>query len=252
MTSLVRLAEFLAATAAIVLAWQAYVVVFDVPAFMLPAPAAVGDAMLALAASGQLWRSLAFTLGNVVTGFLLGAAAGIAVGVFLANAPRVEAALSGPILFLQTAPKIALAPLFVIWFGLGVASKILLVVSLVFFPAMIGMLTGLRGVDRRLLDLARLLDLSPFQRFRRIELPASLPELFVGLRVGAVQAVVGAILGEWMSGRQGLGHLMTYASATYRTPMLFAAVILTVLLGILVYAAIDGAERRLLAWRDDA
>jgi len=251
MSTLARLAEFLVAAAAIVLAWHAYVSVFDVPAFMLPAPRAVGDAIVALAVSGQLWRSLSYTLGNVAAGFAIGAAAGTAVGLLLARRPRLDAALSGPILFLQTAPKIALAPLFVIWFGLGATSKILLIVSLVFFPAMIGMLTGIHGVDRRLLDLSRLLGLSAWQRFRRIELPASLPALFVGLRVGAVQAVVGAILGEWMAGREGLGHLMTFASATYRTPMLFAAVILTASLGMLVYAAVDGAERRLLAWRDD-
>ena len=251
MSPVARLAEFAAAVFAILLAWQVYVSVADVPAFMLPAPLAVGDALVALAASGQLWRSLGFTLGNIAAGFALSALAGAVTGLWLARAPRLEAALAGPILFLQTAPKIALAPLFVIWFGLGATSKILLIVSLVFFPVMIGMLTGIKGVDRRLVDLGRLLGLSSWQRFRRIELPASLPEVFVGLRVGAVQAVVGAILGEWMAGRQGLGHLMTFASATYRTPMLFAAVILTALLGILVYAAADGAERRLLAWRED-
>lgn len=130
MSTLARLAEFLVAAAAIVLAWHAYVSVFDVPAFMLPAPRAVGDAIVALAVSGQLWRSLSYTLGNVAAGFAIGAAAGTAVGLLLARRPRLDAALSGPILFLQTAPKIALAPLFVIWFGLGATSKILLIVSL--------------------------------------------------------------------------------------------------------------------------
>jgi NitT/TauT family transport system permease protein len=241
--------ELLAALAAVALAWDVYVRVSGVPPYLLPAPGDVGRAILDLAASGQLAGHLRFTLGNLLGGLAIGVVLGGAAGVALARVPALERALGGPILFLQTAPKIALAPLFVIWFGLGATSKLVLVVSLVLFPVMIGMLAGLRGVDRRLIDLARLLRLTPWQRFRRIELPAALPELFVGLRVGAVQAVVGAILGEWMAGREGLGYLMTFATATYKTPLLFAAVVLTALLGIAVYQVVDIAERRLLAWR---
>lgn len=244
-----RVLELPAALVAVAIAWDLYVRLSGVPNYLLPAPADVGRAIVDLAVSGQLWSHLGFTLGNLAAGLAMGAVLGMAAGLALARSPALERALGGPILFLQTAPKIALAPLFVIWFGLGATSKMILVVSLVLFPVMIGMLVGLKGVDRRLVDLARLLQLSPWQRFRRIELPAALPELFVGLRVGAVQAVVGAILGEWMSGRQGLGYLMTFATATYKTPMLFAAVVLTALLGIAVYQAVDIAERHLLSWR---
>jgi NitT/TauT family transport system permease protein len=229
---------------AILLAWQLYVTLGDVPEFLLPAPDRVGRAIASLAADGGLLRHLGFTLGNIVAGFVLGAVLGLAAGVALAAWPRAERWLEGPILILQTAPKIALAPLFVIWFGLGVASKIALIVSLVAFPVLVGTLVGLRSLDPRLRDLAGILDLTRWQRLRRIELPAALPDIFA-----AVQAVVGAILGEWMSGSLGLGHLMTYASATYRTPLLFAAIALTVLLGLLVHLALEAAERRLLSWR---
>jgi NitT/TauT family transport system permease protein len=234
---------------AILLAWQLYVTLGDVPEFLLPAPDRVGGAVVALAADGGLFLHLGFSLGNIVLGFVLGTLLGFAAGVALAASPRAERWLEGPILILQTAPKIALAPLFVIWFGLGVASKIALIVSLVAFPVLVGTLIGLRSLDPRLRDLARILDLTRWQRLRRIELPAALPDIFSGLRVGAVQAVVGAILGEWMSGSLGLGHLMTYASATYRTPLLFGAIALTVLLGLLVHLALEAAERRLLSWR---
>lgn len=244
-----RVLELPAALVAVAIVWDLYVRLSGVPNYLLPAPADVGRAIVDLAVSGQLWSHLGFTLGNLAAGLAVGAVLGMAAGLALARIPALERSLGGPILFLQTAPKIALAPLFVIWFGLGATSKMILVISLVLFPVMIGMLVGLKGVDRRLIDLARLLQLSPWPRFRRIELPAALPELFVGLRVGAVQAVVGAILGEWMSGRQGLGYLMTFATATYKTPMLFAAVVLTALLGIAVYQAVDIAERRLLSWR---
>lgn len=245
-----RLAETAAALTAIVAAWQAYVTLFDVPSFLLPSPASVGAAAFALAGSGELAGHLGYTLGNLVVGFAAGSLLGLVGGYALAKAPRAERWLGGPVLFLQTAPKIALAPLFVIWFGLGAASKVVLIVSLVVFPVMIGTMVGLRSLDRRYADLAVLLRLSPWQRFRRIEWPAALPEIFLGFRVGAVQAVVGAILAEWMSGRQGLGALMTFASATYKTPLLFAAVLLTALLGIAVYHLVDAAERALLAWRE--
>lgn len=234
---------------AIIVLWRVYIVASDTPAFVLPTPESVGAAILDLARTGQLWGHLAFTLSNMLWGFLIGAALGGAAGFAFAHLPRVERWLEGPLLILQTAPKIALAPLFVIWFGLGVASKIALVASLVFFPVMIGALVGVRSLDPRLNDLARILHLSSRTRAVRIELPAALPDIFVGLRIGAVQAVVGAILGEWMSGRMGLGYLMTFATATYKTPLLFAAVIMTIMLGLAVHLVLEACERRLLGWK---
>lgn len=234
---------------AIIVVWRVSIPLSDAPPFVLPPPEDVGAAILDLARSGQLWGHLAFTLSNMLWGFLIGAGLGGAAGFVLAHAPRLERWLEGPLLILQTAPKIALAPLFVIWFGLGVASKIALVVSLVFFPVMIGALVGVRSLDPRFNDLARILHLSAWTRAARIELPAALPDIFVGLRIGAIQAVVGAILGEWMSGRMGLGYLMTYATATYKTPLLFAAVILTILLGLAVHLILEACERRLLGWK---
>jgi NitT/TauT family transport system permease protein len=112
-------------------------------------------------------------------------------------------------------------------------------------------MVGLAAVDRRLIDLARLLRLSPWLRLRRIELPAAAPSLFAGLKVGAVQAVVGAILAEWMSSRAGLGYLMVSASTSYRTPLLFASILFTVLLGVAVYQAVAAVERAALRWRGD-
>jgi NitT/TauT family transport system permease protein len=241
--------DHLAGIVAVVIAWQVYVTATDAPAYMLPGPGAVGGALADLAIAGTLWRDLGFTLGNVVLGLALGSLAGFALGFALAKSPTLERWLDGPILLLQTAPKIALAPLFVIWFGFGTTSKIVLIVSLVLFPVLVATIVGLRGVPPAMIELARILKLTTWQRLRRVELPMALPEIFVGLRIGAVQAVVGAILGEWMSGKLGLGHLMTFASATYKTPMLFAAVLLTVALGIGVHVTLESAERRLLRWK---
>ncbi|WP_210495693.1 ABC transporter permease [Microvirga antarctica] len=249
MKSLGRVAETLVALVAIVLLWDVYTRFYDVPEFLLPAPLSVWSAFIE-AAADKLPGHVLYTVGILTLGFTIGAILGVAAGVALAKSARLERWLGGPILFLQTAPKIALAPLFIIWFGLGLTSKIVLITSLVFFPVLIGTLVGIRSLDTRLRDLARVLHLTLWQRFRLIEFPAALPEIFVGLRVGAVQAVVGAILAEWMAGKQGLGYLMTFASATYKTPLLFATVILTALLGIAVYQVIEWVERRLLAWRE--
>ena len=235
--------------AGLVLAWTAYTHLGGVQAFLLPAPDAVWFALVDGVSSGTIGPGLLFTIRSVVFGFMLGSLAGAALGFVLAAMPRVERWLEGPILFLQAAPKIALAPLFVIWFGLGIASKLVLVVSLVLFPVMVGTLLGIRSVDPRLRDLARVLRLGRWQRVRRIELPAALPEIFIGLRIGAVQALVGAVLGEWMSGSDGLGAVMTQASAAYETPLLFAAVLLVVALGTLLHVALGSAERRVMAWR---
>ncbi|MBM6593586.1 ABC transporter permease [Microvirga pudoricolor] len=244
-----RAIETTVAIAGIIAVWDLYTRIYDVPNFLLPSPVSVWSAFLE-AAQGPLLGHLLHTVTILVSGYILGVLSGMASGLLLAKSERVERWLSGPILFLQTAPKIALAPLFVIWFGLGITSKLILIVSLVFFPVLIATLIGIRSVDRRLHDLARVLHLNLWQRFRRIEFPSALPEIFIGLRVGAVQAVVGAILAEWMSGKQGLGYLMTFATATYKTPLLFATVILTALLGIVVYQIIEFLERRLLSWRD--
>ena len=197
----------------------------------------------------HLARHGGFTLGILATGFAIGGGVGLALGVLLARSARLARWLNGPILVLQTAPKIALAPLFVIWFGLGITSKLVLVASLVFFPVMVGTLLGMQAVDARLLDLTRILRMPAWRRLLRIELPSAAPAIFTGLRVGIIQAVVGAVLGEWMSGSRGLGFLMTQASAQYRTPALFAAVLLIVALGLVLYGLIDTIERRALRWR---
>lgn len=229
--------------------WWGYVTLFKVPPFILPPPQVVGSELVRLFAGGTIWPHLGHTLGIILAGFVLGAAGGLLLGIVLARLPGLERMIAPYLLFIQTAPKIALAPLFILWFGLGIASKIVLVVSLVFFPVMIGTVLGLRSVSPAMLELSRILHLSQRQRFVRIELPAAVPEIFSGLKVGAVQATIGAILAEWLSGGTGLGYLMVFAGTTYKAPLLFAMVIVTALLGIAVYQALAQCEKWLLSWR---
>ncbi|MGK9055271.1 ABC transporter permease [Xaviernesmea oryzae] len=219
------------------------------PTYLLPSPLRTWNALVGIAVSGELWLHLGFTLQNIILGLALGCIAGIALAYVMTRFPKLAVWLDGPLVILQTAPKIALAPLFVVWFGFGVTSKIILIFSLVFFPVFIGAIAGFRSLDPMMKDLAKLLGLSTVQRFRQIELPSAMPEVFVGLKIGAVQALVGAVLAEWMAGKFGLGYLMTFAAATYKTPLLFAAVLMTVVLGLLLHVVLTVLENRLLSWK---
>ena len=244
-----RLRDLAIAMVVLIGLWWLYVSMSNVQAFLLPHPAAVGEALLALFESGDIWRHLASTLSVVSIGLATGTLLGLAVGALLAHFEKIGAWLDGTILLLQTAPKIALAPLFLIWFGLGLLSKVLLVVSLVFFPVMIGTLLGLRSVDSALRDLARILRLHPWRVFLRIELPSAAADILAGVRVGALQAVVGAILAEWLSSKSGLGYLMVMANASFNAPLLFAAIALTVFIGIVMYFVLESLEAWLVYWK---
>lgn len=233
----------------LVLVWWGYVRLFNIPRFVLPPPMEVGWAFAALFRDGTVWPHLAHTLGIIIAGFAIGSALGFALGFVLGRSPRIERIVGPYLFFFQTAPKIALAPLFILWFGLGLTSQIVLVVSLVFFPVMAGTILGLRSVPANFGFLAEVLHLTRRDRLVRIELPSAVPEIFAGLKVGAVQATIGAILAEWLSGGQGLGYLMVFAGTTYKTPMLFAMVLVTSLLGIVIYQSLAGLEKWLLSWR---
>lgn len=243
-------ALFMLATPLLLIAiWWSYVRLFDVPRFVLPAPSDVWWAFFAFFRDGTIWPHLAHTLGIIAAGFGIGSALGFALGFVLGKSPRLERIVGPYLFFFQTAPKIALAPLFILWFGLGLTSQIVLVVSLVFFPVMAGTILGLRSVPVNFGFLGDVLNLSKRDRLVRIELPSAVPEIFAGLKVGAVQATIGAILAEWLSGAQGLGYLMVFAGTTYKAPMLFAMVLITSLLGILIYQTVAGLEKWLLSWR---
>lgn len=244
-----RFRDLAIAVCGLVGVWWLYISIATVPEFLLPTPQSVGLALLQLVASGDIWAHLSATLSVVLIGLAAGVALGMLCGAILAHFDKLRAWLDGLLLFLQTAPKIALAPLFLIWFGLGLLSKVMLVISLVFFPVLIGTMLGVRSVELSLHDLARILKLSAWRTFVSIELPHAAADILAGVRVGGLQAVVGAILAEWLSSKTGLGYLMIMANSTFNAPLLFAAVALTVGIGIVMYFLIESIEMSILHWR---
>ncbi len=233
-----------------ILLWYAYVKMKNVPTYILPSPDKVWVSFIELFTSGMVWPHLWATTYEVLIGFVLGSLLGMALGYLFSKVDFLKTALMPYLIFFQTAPKIALVPLFVVWFGIGVVSKIILIISMVVFPVLSGMMLGLEAIPSDVRNLMKVLKASRWQIFSQIEMTYSLPALFSSLKIGIVQAVIGAIVAEWMSGKQGLGYILTYASSTYAVSMLLAGIVLTILLGIITYEMVNVFENKFLYWHE--
>lgn len=191
---------------------------------------------------GHFW----ITTLEVVVGFVLGALLGIFFGVVLGLSPRAEAVLSPYILALQIAPKVAFAPLFVMWLGYTIYPKVLVAILIVFFPVMINVLSAVRTVDPDMVNLVRALNAGRLQIFRLVEFPSALPALFSGLRIAATLAVIGVTVGELVGGNKGLGFLLVDGEGQGNTAAVFVAIAALTLVGLLAYWAVVWLERRVL------
>ena len=230
--------------------WWLYVAVKHVPAYILPSPPKVWNSLEKMFVKGTVYPHLWTTTYEVILGFVIGAFLGIVLGYIFIKVDALKTMLMPYLIFLQTAPKIALVPLFVIWFGIGLVSKVVLIISMVLFPVLSGMMLGLESIPPDVRNLMKILKASKWQIFSQVEMQYSLPALFASMKVGIVQAVIGAIVAEWMSGKQGLGYILTYASSTYDTPMLLAGIIVTIILGIATYQVISVLEDKFLYWHE--
>ena len=230
--------------------WWIYVAVKHVPAYILPSPPKVWNSLEKMFVKGTVYPHLWTTTYEVSLGFVIGAFLGIVLGYIFIKVDALKTMLMPYLIFLQTAPKIALVPLFVIWFGIGLVSKVVLIISMVLFPVLSGMMLGLESIPPDVRNLMKILKASKWQIFSQVEMQYSLPALFASMKVGIVQAVIGAIVAEWMSGKQGLGYILTYASSTYDTPMLLAGIIVTIILGIATYQVISVLEDKFLYWHE--
>ena len=230
--------------------WWIYVAVKHVPAYILPSPPKVWNSLEKMFVKVTVYPHLWTTTYEVILGFVIGAFLGIVLGYIFIKVDALKTMLMPYLIFLQTAPKIALVPLFVIWFGIGLVSKVVLIISMVLFPVLSGMMLGLESIPPDVRNLMKILKASKWQIFSQVEMQYSLPALFASMKVGIVQAVIGAIVAEWMSGKQGLGYILTYASSTYDTPMLLAGIIVTIILGIATYQVISVLEDKFLYWHE--
>jgi len=234
----------------ILLAWAAVVAIFDYPPFILPGPLVVFERFVEAFADGTFWPHLVTTLVEVALGLLVGGALGLLTGYALARSRVAGAVLSPYIVAAQSTPILALAPLIALWFGTGLGARVVICALIVFFPIAVSTMVGFRSVDRGLLEMGRSLRATARQLLRTIELPAALPQILGGFRIGVTLAVVGAIVAEWAGGDRGLGVLINLArGALFDIPLMFATLLLIAIVGVAMYALVVAIEHRLIGTR---
>jgi NitT/TauT family transport system permease protein len=244
------LAIGLVALAVFLVLWKAIVVLGGYPPFILPSPELVLGRLVSGWADGTIARHAGTTLTEVFLGFGIGGSVAVVVGYGLARSALFERLVSPYIVAAQATPILALAPLLALWFGPGLLAKIVICALIVFFPIAIATMVGIRSVDAGLLELARSLRATRRQVLLTLEVPAALPSIFGGLRVGVTLAVVGAIVGEWAGAERGLGVLVNLARGSlFDIPLLFATLVTIALLGIGLYTLVVVIERALLGAR---
>jgi NitT/TauT family transport system permease protein len=233
-----------------VLVWQAVVVVSGFPPFILPPPGAVASRFVSAWSGGIIQPHLVTTLQEVALGFTVGAGSALVVGYALARSALVERLLSPYLVAAQATPILALSPLIALWFGPGLLGKVVICSLIVFFPVAVATMVGIRAVDARLLELGRSLRASRRQILLTLEIPAALPSILGGMRVGVTLAVVGAIVGEWAGAERGLGVLINVARGSlFDIPLMFAALLTIAMVGIVLYLVVVLIERRLVGAR---
>jgi NitT/TauT family transport system permease protein len=239
-----RVVPPLLALAAFLAGWQLLVFAGNYPTFILPGPLVVGQRFVAAWADGTMEPHVAMTLAEIGIGFTGGALAGMLAGYVLARSSLANRVASPYLVAAQAVPILALAPLMALWFGSGLLAHALIVALIVFFPVAISTVVAVHGVDRRLLEMARSYRVTRSQRLRLVELPAALPGILGGLRIGVTLAVVGAIVAEWTGGDTGLGVLINLARGSlFDIPLLFATLLTIALIGVALYSIVLLVER---------
>jgi NitT/TauT family transport system permease protein len=229
-----------------VVAWQAFVMGLQIPEYLLPAPSHIAAAMVAE------WRYLLVhtlvTLYEILLGFALAVAVGVPLAMLIVYSPLIERSLYPLLVASQAVPKIAVAPLLIFWAGLGLFPKVLVAFAISFFPIVIDTVVGLRTVEPEMLHLARSMGAGERKIFVKIRFPSALPNVFAGLKVAVTLAVVGAIVGEFIQADRGLGYALQQATSVLNTRLAFAAIFILAVLGIVLFALVEGVERRLTPW----
>jgi NitT/TauT family transport system permease protein len=229
---------------ALVAAWYLFVKLGNVPRFVMPSPGDTLDALLQ--PNYNWWTNIAVTATEIFGGYFLALVVGVALALTFTWSKALESFFMPLLVSLNMIPKVALGPLIIVWFKYGVFPNMLMAFSICVFPILLTTARGLREIEPELLDLVRSLKGSRWQLFSKVQLPGALPYIFSGMKVGAILAVAGAIVGEFLGSDKGLGYLMLQVQVTLDTPAMFMAVIMITLIGMLLYGAVLVLERWLV------
>jgi NitT/TauT family transport system permease protein len=228
--------------------WEAVCVVLQISPVVFPAPSKIALRFYELIATGQIWPHFFATLTSVLSGMSIGVVAGITVGAMVSLIPVFERLIYPYLVALQTVPKIAIAPLFVLWFGYGVMSKVVITALVCFFPVLVSVIAGFQSTDRDQLDMMRAFGASRWQTLRRLRIPAALVVIFAGLEIASVLAVIGAVVGEFVGAQRGLGYLITALNFSLDVPGVFAVLIFLSLIGMSLHGLVRFLSRRCVFW----
>jgi NitT/TauT family transport system permease protein len=244
--SVLRAAQPIGLILALLTAWEASTVYLEIPDYLLPPPSVILWEMVIK--FDLLWPHILVTFYEVIIGFTAALTIGAFLAILIAHSDILRNALYPVLVFLQTTPKMAIAPLFVVWFGFGLLPKVLVAFLICFFPITINMALGLIFVEPEMIRLVRSYRAKTWQVFNKIRFPNSLPYLFAGSKIGSSLAVVGAIVGEFVGSDRGLGYIILLANAELRTQLLFAAIFYLAIMGIALFGALVLLEKIFVPW----
>jgi len=227
-------------------AWEFAVRLFGIKEYLLPPPSLVWTELVKRI--DPVTASIWVTTHEIVVGYLLAVVVSVPLALWIASSRFMEDAVYPVIVFLQIIPKIAIAPLFIIWFGFGITPKLLVVFLLSFFPIVVASIAGFKSIDPDIMDFARTTGAGRWRLFARIRLPQALPQIFTGLKVGAALAATAAVVAEFVASDKGLGYLLLQYNGQLETPMVFAIIILLSLIGLVVYYVVELIERFTIPW----
>jgi NitT/TauT family transport system permease protein len=238
----------------LVVIWEGACRLFEISALVLPVPSAIGARLATLFVSGTIWPHLWATLVEIIAGFLFGVIAGLVIGAMISLIPVLERLVYPYLVALQTLPKVAIAPLFIIWFGYGLTSKVVITALVCFFPVLVSVIAGFHSTDRDQLDMMKAFGATNWQTLIRLRIPAALVLIFAGLEIAAVLAVIGAIVGEFVGAQVGLGYLIVTLNFGLDVPGVFAVLIVLSAIGLAMHGLMRVAARRYIFWirRNDA
>lgn len=235
----------------VVLAWEYGTELFSVDEYVLPRPSQILDALQRQLGDGLFWSHLWVTTSEALLGFVIGVGAAMLLGTFISQIKVVEATLMPYIVAFQTVPKVALAPLFVLWFGFGLTSKVVMAAVISFFPMLVNVIEGLRAADADRIQMLTVFGATRAQIFRMVRLPTALPFIFAGLDIGIVFAILGAVVGEFIGAKEGLGYLLLQTNYNFDISGMFAVLVVLSVMGLVAHFIIRLLQRRLAFWAED-
>jgi NitT/TauT family transport system permease protein len=235
-----------------VLLWENTVNLLDVQEIILPTPSRIGDAIWTLFQAPVFWTNLWVTSQEALLGFLFATIFAVIAGTFISQIRIVDKTFMPYLVGFQAIPKVALAPIFLVWFGLGQTSKVVLAATIAFFPILINIIEGLKSADNDQIRMLRVFGASRSQIFFKVQVPCALPFFFAGLDVGILLAILGAVVGEFLGSQAGLGNMVLVAQFNFETPTMFAILLVLSAMGIIAHIIVKAFQRKFAFWGDNS